>query len=66
LLIGSLNLGVVGLILSTFTTRFVYPMISLEGRRFWILGLLPVHRDPDCLVEVHLFRGGLSAPPAAC
>ncbi|NDC64916.1 MAG: hypothetical protein EBZ59_13275, partial [Planctomycetia bacterium] len=29
----------------TFTTRFVYPMISLEGRRFWILGLLPVHRD---------------------
>ncbi len=45
LLVGSLNLGVVGLILSTFTTRFVYPMISLEGRRFWILGLLPVPRD---------------------
>ncbi|MFN9367494.1 MAG: putative ABC transporter permease subunit [Planctomycetia bacterium] len=44
-LIGFLNLAVVGLILSTFTTRFVYPMISLEGRRFWILGLLPVHRD---------------------
>ena len=44
-LIGCMNLGVVGLILSTFTTRFVYPMISLEGRRFWILGLLPVHRD---------------------
>jgi ABC-2 type transport system permease protein len=37
--------AVVGLILSTFTTRFVYPMISLEGRRFWIIGLLPVHRD---------------------
>lgn len=44
-IIGFLNLAVVGLILSTFTTRFVYPMISLEGRRFWILGLLPVHRD---------------------
>jgi len=44
-MIGHLNLAVVGLILSTFTTRFVYPMISLEGRRFWILGLLPVHRD---------------------
>jgi ABC-2 type transport system permease protein len=44
-MIGYLNLAVVGLILSTFTTRFVYPMISLEGRRFWILGLLPVHRD---------------------
>jgi len=44
-IIGYLNLGVVGLILSTFTTRFVYPMISLEGRRFWVLGLLPVDRD---------------------
>ena len=44
-MIGFLNLAVVGLILSTFTTRFVYPMISLEGRRFWILGLLPVDRD---------------------
>jgi ABC-2 type transport system permease protein len=44
-MIGFLNVAVVGLILSTFTTRFVYPMISLEGRRFWILGLLPVHRD---------------------
>ena len=44
-MIGFLNLAVVSLILSTFTTRFIYPMISLEGRRFWILGLLPVHRD---------------------
>jgi ABC-2 type transport system permease protein len=44
-MIGFLNLAVVGLILSTFTTRFVFPMISLEGRRFWILGLLPVQRD---------------------
>lgn len=40
-----LNLAVVGLILSTFTTRFIYPLISLEGRRFWILGRLPVKRD---------------------
>jgi ABC-2 type transport system permease protein len=44
-MISFLNLAVAGLIFSTFTTRFVYPMISLEGRRFWILGLLPVHRD---------------------
>ncbi len=40
-----LNLAVVGLILSTFTTRFIFPLISLEGRRFWILGRLPVERD---------------------
>ena len=44
-LISFLNLAVVGLILSTFTTRFIFPMISLEGRRFWILGLLPISRD---------------------
>ncbi|MFM1997872.1 MAG: hypothetical protein RLZZ111_2259 [Planctomycetota bacterium] len=44
-MISFLNLAVAGLILSTFTTRFVFPMISMEGRRFWILGLLPVHRD---------------------
>jgi ABC-2 type transport system permease protein len=43
--ISFLNLAVVGLILSTFTTRFIYPMLSLEGNRFWILGLLPVSRD---------------------
>ena len=44
-IVSFLNLAVVGLILSTFTTRFIYPLISLEGRRFWILGRLPVDRD---------------------
>jgi ABC-2 type transport system permease protein len=44
-MVSFLNLAVVGLILSTFTTRFIFPMISLEGSRFWILGLLPIHRD---------------------
>lgn len=43
--IAFLNLAVVGLILATFTSRFIYPMVSLEGRRFWILGLLPLSRD---------------------
>jgi ABC-2 type transport system permease protein len=51
-MISELNLAVVGLILSTFTTRFIFPMISLEGRRFWILGLLPVDR-------AHILRGKL-------
>jgi ABC-2 type transport system permease protein len=44
-MISFLNLAVVGLILSTFTTRFIFPMLSLEGRRFWILSMLPVRRD---------------------
>jgi len=59
-MIGFLNLAVVGLILSTFTTRFVFPMISLEGRRFWILGLLPVHRDQIVWSKfLFSFLGGL-------
>jgi ABC-2 type transport system permease protein len=44
-MVSFLNLAVVGLILSTFTTRFIYPMLSLEGHRFWILGLLPIRRE---------------------
>ena len=44
-MVGFLNVAVVGLILSTFTTRFIFPMISMEGRRFWVLGTLPIHRD---------------------
>lgn len=30
------------LVLATLTTRFVFPLVSLEGRRFWILGLAPL------------------------
>lgn len=44
-MVSFLNLAVVGLILSTFTSRFVFPMISLEGKRLWILGRLPIRRD---------------------
>ena len=44
-LVSFLNLLVVGLMLSTFTTRFIFPMISLEGQKFWILGLLPIERE---------------------
>jgi len=44
IVIGFVNVAVVGLILSTFTTRFIYPLISLEGRRMWILGTLPIDR----------------------
>lgn len=40
--ISYLNLAASALTLSTLTTRFVFPMFSLEGRRVWILGLSPV------------------------
>lgn len=41
-IITGLNGVVCLLILATLTTRFIYPLISLEGRRAWILGLAPV------------------------
>ena len=44
-LVGLLNLGATCLTLSTFTSRFIFPQLSLEGRRFWILGLLPLERS---------------------
>jgi ABC-2 type transport system permease protein len=44
-LISFLNLGVTALILSTFTSRFIFPLLSLEGRNFWVLGLLPLSRS---------------------
>ncbi|MFO0948434.1 MAG: hypothetical protein U1D30_21350 [Planctomycetota bacterium] len=44
-LIGFFNLAVTGLLLSTFTSRFVYPLLSLEGQKFWILGLCPISRE---------------------
>lgn len=44
-LIGLLNLAVISLMLATYTSRFVFPMMSLEGNKFWILGLLPLERD---------------------
>lgn len=39
-----LNVAATSLVLATVTTRFVFPMLSLEGRRFWFLGLAPVER----------------------
>jgi ABC-2 type transport system permease protein len=43
-LVPFLNLCAVTLILATFTSRFVFPLISLEGHQLWLIGLLPVPR----------------------
>jgi ABC-2 type transport system permease protein len=37
-----LNLGACAFNLASVTTRFVFPQFSLEGRRIWIIGLLPM------------------------
>ncbi|MCA9232598.1 MAG: hypothetical protein KDA57_18255, partial [Planctomycetales bacterium] len=64
-IVSFLNLAVVGLILSTFTTRFIYPLISLEGRRFWILGRLPVDRDTILWGKFLFAAGGTWLPCAS-
>jgi ABC-2 type transport system permease protein len=43
--ISVLNLAATAFLLCAYTGRFIYPMLSLEGRKFWILGLLPLERD---------------------
>jgi ABC-2 type transport system permease protein len=43
--ISVLNLSATAFLLCAYTGRFIYPMLSLEGRKFWILGLLPLQRD---------------------
>jgi ABC-2 type transport system permease protein len=44
-LISLLNLAATAFLLCAYTGRFIYPMLSLEGRKFWVLGLLPLKRD---------------------
>jgi ABC-2 type transport system permease protein len=39
--IAFLNLGASSMTLGTLTTRFVYPQFSLEGKRLWIVGMVP-------------------------
>jgi ABC-2 type transport system permease protein len=63
-IVSLLNVSVVGLLLSTFTTRFVFPMISLEGRRFWTLGLLPIRRS-TILWSKFIFAVGSSIVPSS-
>jgi ABC-2 type transport system permease protein len=46
-----LNLAVVNLLLATFTSRFVFPLLSLEGQQLWLLGLLPVRRTTVLAVK---------------
>jgi ABC-2 type transport system permease protein len=40
-----LNLAATAFLLCAYTGRFIYPLLSLEGRKFWILGLLPLRRE---------------------
>ena len=41
-LISFMNLAATALTLGTLSTRFVFPQMSLEGNKFWIVGLAPL------------------------
>ncbi len=62
-LVAFLNLTTVGLILATFTGRFIFPLLSLETQQLWLLGLLPTRRWNVLLVKFafSLTVTGLSA-----
>lgn len=40
-----INVSATVVLMCAGLSRFIFPLISLEGRKFWILGLLPVNRD---------------------
>jgi ABC-2 type transport system permease protein len=44
-LIAQMNLLATSLTLATFASRFIYPQLSLEGRRFWVVGMAPMERE---------------------
>jgi ABC-2 type transport system permease protein len=44
--------------LATMVSRFVFPLVSLEGRRFWILGLVPVERRRILVAKFVFSLGG--------
>ncbi len=54
--------------LATICSRFVFPMISLEGQRFWILGLAPIGRSQIMWSKFYFAFGGtavISVPLSA-
>jgi ABC-2 type transport system permease protein len=44
-LIAQMNLLATSLTLATFASRFIFPQLSLEGRRFWVIGMAPMARE---------------------
>jgi len=51
LIIPFLNLCAISLILATFTCRFVFPLVSIEGQQLWLVNLLPIRRGAILLAK---------------
>ncbi|MEO1998457.1 MAG: hypothetical protein ABGZ17_24705 [Planctomycetaceae bacterium] len=58
--VGLLNLLVMGLFLNVFTSRFVFPLLSLEGQKMWVLGLAPISRLAIMWAKLALSAAGSS------
>jgi ABC-2 type transport system permease protein len=43
-LVALFNIGATSFVLSILSTRFIYPMLSLEGKQHWVIGLAPIGR----------------------
>lgn len=43
-LVSLFNIGATCFVLSILSTRFIYPMLSLEGKQQWTIGLAPLRR----------------------
>lgn len=56
-----LNLAAISMAMATFTGRFVYPMLSLEGKRLWVLMLAPW--QPERIVSSKFIFACLVAIP---
>jgi ABC-2 type transport system permease protein len=66
-LISFMNLAATALTLGTLTTRFVFPQMSLEGNKFWVVGLAPfpvekilLEKFLLCLVSSTIIAVGLT------
>ncbi len=47
------------IVLSSFSMRFVFPMLSMEGHKSWMIGIAPI-RYSSLLLEKFFLGGGLS------
>jgi ABC-2 type transport system permease protein len=61
-MVSFLNLSVVGLLMSTFTTRFIFPLLSLEAPRLWLLGVCSLRRDTIIWSKFLFATGSLLIP----
>jgi ABC-2 type transport system permease protein len=61
--VSMLNMVAVTMALATFTGRFVYPLLALEGRRLWVLALAPWPRSRIVTAKL-LFALAIGSPVA--